>query len=125
MLIRNSDLSGCGGGFGAGGGSTGDSRGDSVVGAGSGAGAGVAQALSKAASARSMPSLVTQANPEYVNLCSTQAASEHIEFVEVVGWPDVNPVVVAVVELDALNVRLDTLQRELGTTPVRVLVCRE
>ena len=101
ILIRISDLAGCGGGIGAG---IAGSAGGSGSGAGAGSGGGVAQPPSTAAITRNVTHLVTKANPEHVDLRGPQPAAQHVEFVEVFRWSDVDAMVVAVVDLYALDV---------------------
>ena len=68
---------------------------------------------------------VTEANAKHVDLRVPQAAAQHVEFVEIIGPTDVHAEVVAVVHLDALNVRHDAMQRELGAAAVRIGMRRE
>ena len=106
MLIRIADLSGAGGG-GGGGGVSGTST---TAGSGGRCGAGsgcVAHAASSDSVKRPrsfLISVVTEANAEYVDLCHAQTTAQHVQFVKVVGWADINAMVVAVVNLDALDV---------------------
>ena len=111
ILIRNSLLSGSGGGvgFGAGAGA-GSVRFTATGGAGS-SGAVVAQAVSASAARKKQlrTMLVTDPNAKYVYLRATQPAAQHVEFVKIFGRPYVNAMVILVINLDALNVRLDAL----------------
>jgi len=106
ILIRNSLLSGSGGGagFGAGGGA-GSTRFTVTGGVGS-SGAVVAQPVSANAARKKQlrTMLVTDPNAKYVYFCATQTAAQHVEFIKVVGRSYVNAVVVLVINLDALNV---------------------
>lgn len=110
MLTRNSDLSGSGGGGGGGGGAgpTGSgSGGASITGSG-----GVAQAASSdsARRKRTLRALVvTDADTEYIDLRGAQATAHHVQLIEVVNRADVHAVVIALVDLDALYMRLDTV----------------
>ena len=113
ILIRNSLLSGSGGGvgFGAGAGAgAGSVRFTATGGAGS-SGAVVAQAVSASAARKKQlrTMLVTDPNAKYVYLRATQPAAQHVEFVKIFGRPYVNAMVILVINLDALNVRLDAL----------------
>lgn len=104
ILTRISDLSGAGGG-GGGGGSTAVTSTGSAGGSGTGSGI-VVQAASSASAAgtNSIRALVTETDAEDVDLRNTQATAQHIQFVEILGGPDIYAVVVSVVDLDALNV---------------------
>ena len=107
MLMRIPDLSGSGGGGGRRG-SAGAAG--SVSGGGAGAGSGaVAQAASSdsdsASSSDAMRALVvTEPDTQYIDLRSAQAAAQQVQFVEILGRADVDAVVVAVIDLDALDV---------------------
>lgn len=115
MLMRIADLSGSrsgsrsGSGVGNGGVGAGSGTSTSagfVGGAGTGSGC-VAHAVSSDSANRQTScrrSVVTEADAEYVDLRCTQAAAEHVQLVEIVGGSDVNAMVVAVVNLDTLDV---------------------
>ena len=107
ILILSSLLSGSGGG----GGGTGSGVGGSTTtgsGAGSGAGGGACVAHPSSSDAASSDAMrarsVTEADAQYVDLRRAQAAAQHIEFIEVISRTNVDAMVVAVVDLDALDV---------------------
>lgn len=107
MLMRWSDFVGGGGGRGAGG-AAGISTGfdsDSGCGCGPVVHAAINSIATVAVSERKdAAALVTEANPEDINLRHTQAAAQHVQLIEIIGRADVDTVIVAIVDLDALNV---------------------
>lgn len=114
MLTRSDDLAGRGGGAGVSGSgvaSIGLSDGSTVS---SSAGV-VAQAAScstaiTAASRQVLTNaLVTQTNPENVDLGGTQATAQHVQFVKIIGRANVHAVIILIIDLYALNVRLDAM----------------
>jgi len=108
MLIRMADLSGSGGGGGGGSGASTMAGSGGSFGADSGSGSGgVAHAASSVSAQRPRSvriSVVTEADAEYVNLRCAQTTAQHVQFVKVVGRADINAMVIAVVNLDALDV---------------------
>ena len=108
ILMRIADLSGSGGAGGAAG-TTGCVTGGGAAGGASGSRGGCgcpAQAASRAARATGTVcrTLITKADTEYVDLSDAQATAQHVQLVKIVGRPDVNAVVVTVVDLDTLYV---------------------
>ena len=111
MLMRIADLSGSGSGSGGSGGGVGAGSGTSTsagFGGGSGAGSGCVEHAASSDSANRQTSfrrsVVTEADAEYVNLRCAQTTAQHVQFVKVVGRADINAMVIAVVNLDALDV---------------------
>jgi hypothetical protein len=70
-------------------------------------------------------SLVTQANSQHVYVRFTQPASHHIQLLEVFNRPNSHTMIGLVIDGDALNGGLYTLQRELRPAAIRVGVLRE
>lgn len=112
--MRMADLSGSGGGGGS------ASGGASSTGAagGSGEGSGGEVAAHAANSSGENPTasccnlraiLVTEANPENIDLRGAQTAAQHIQFVQIVGRANIHAMVISIVDLYALDVRLDTV----------------
>ncbi len=102
MLIRNVDLSGSGGwGCGSGSGTDGGDAGWGVA----GTVGGVVQAATSSTGKTntSCLALVTDTNTHYVNLRGAQPAARHIQLVQVFDGPDVNAIVVPVVDSCALH----------------------
>jgi hypothetical protein len=107
MLRRKCDMSGRAGGGGAGGcGGVGNAS------TGAGCGSGVDSVSGGAAHAASdiaarpidiCRKLVTQTNTQYVDLGNTQAAAQHVEFIEVIRRADTHPVIGLVVDRYALD----------------------
>ena len=107
--MRNVLLSGSGGGAGlngftGSGGSAGSGFTVTCSSTGSSGGAPAHAASASAKSARIRWRLVTEPDAQHVDLRRTQAAAQHVEFVEVFGRPDIDAVVITIVDHDALDV---------------------
>lgn len=103
--MRIEERSGSGGGSGAGGAASTTSATATGTGTGSGAGAGgAAHAANSSAiqGARFRARLITQPDSHDVNFCLSQTASRHIQFVEVIDRPDVDAVVISIVDAGTL-----------------------
>ena len=93
-----------------------------------GAGGGVpAQAASTRLAKRQMirRPLVTEAYAQHIYLRGAQTAAKHVEFVQIVGRPDVYAVVVLFIDLCTLDIRLDAMQCEFGAATVGIGMRRE
>ena len=123
MLIRIADLSAFGGGGGklAGGSSMGTIMGFGVV-----SGALAQAAICSASSAAKMRTkLVTEPDKYNVNLGCPELASRHIQLFKVFDGTDLDPEIVAIVDLCALYARLDSVQSQLSASAICVGVGRE
>lgn len=115
MLRRSVDLAGGWGGTavaGAGAGSIGDGGGDSGASSGTEVVTHADKCSATTASPRRAPLtrlLVTQTNPEYVDLRCAQTAPQHVQFIEVVSRANVHAMIIPVVDLYALYVRFNAV----------------
>lgn len=104
--MRSEVLSGSGG-TGSGGAATGAAG---STGAGSAGGGGASGRVAQPATivsnrmARAFVVLVTEADTQHVDLRSAQAASEHVEFIKVIGRPDTYAVISLVIDCHTLDI---------------------
>jgi len=101
--MRKVDLS-VSGGAGGGTGSVGGGAGTASVATGSGPAAQAASSDSVRTKKPVRVLVVTEANTENIDLGRTQTAAQHIQLIEIIGRADVNTMVGAVVDFDALDV---------------------
>ena len=88
---------------------------------------GVAQAASNDSARRKtvVRALITEPYTKNIYLGCAQAAAQHVQFIEIVGRTNVDAVVIAVIDLDALGYRFDPVQREFSAAAIGIGVRRK